>query len=112
MQYSQNYLEIETEILASRMSIEKSEEKSDLPPFKLGTDLYDRTTFNGRLQHFSNVIDPRSLLKSEDDIRIAENILKISATQYEGGIIPGKSNKGRKNKILIFLMQLKCLCPE
>lgn len=112
MQYSQIYLEIETEILTSRMSIEKSEVKSDLPPFKLGTDLYDRTTFNGRLQHFSNVIDPRSLLKSEDDIRNAENILKTSATQYEGGIIPGKSNKGIKNKILIFSFDQKCSFPE
>ncbi|XP_078717704.1 sideroflexin-5 isoform X2 [Lampetra fluviatilis] len=44
------------------------EERRECPPFKLGKSMFDQTTFYGRLRHFLDIIDPRTLLVSEREL--------------------------------------------
>ena len=65
------------------------------PPFVLGSDLYDRTTFEGRFRHFIKVIDPFSLAKSDEEIKAAEKLLVRSRVEADGGIPKGATNKSK-----------------
>ncbi|KAG9343978.1 hypothetical protein JZ751_012453 [Albula glossodonta] len=40
-------------------------ESTAFPPFQLGKSRFDQNTFSGRLRHFLDVIDPRTLFVSE-----------------------------------------------
>lgn len=46
------------------------------PPFSLTANRYDLNTFMGRLLHFINVTDPRTLLYSDNLIDEAKQVLK------------------------------------
>ena len=46
------------------------------PPFVLGKPRYDQSTFAGRLKHFLNVVDPRTLLTTERQLREAVRLLR------------------------------------
>ena len=64
------------------------------PEFSIGRDFYDNGTFSGRFRHFSNVVSPISLLKSENEIQKAADLLKESKLNFNSGIVDGYSNKG------------------
>jgi hypothetical protein len=65
------------------------------PEFVIGRNIFDRGTFSGRFRHFINVINPMSLSKTEDEIKMASLLLKESKVKFSGGIVDGYSNKGR-----------------
>ena len=46
------------------------------PPFSLDTPRYDLSTYFGRLQHFINMTDPRTLFESSSTIKEAQRILQ------------------------------------
>ncbi|KAL5470683.1 hypothetical protein EMCRGX_G028688 [Ephydatia muelleri] len=46
------------------------------PPFALGKSKYDQSTFVGRLKHFLDVVDPRTLLTTERQLREAVRLLR------------------------------------
>ncbi|XP_062578380.1 sideroflexin-5-like [Saccostrea cucullata] len=45
------------------------------PPFKLGKPRYDQSTFDGRLRHFFDVIDPRTLFTSKEELQRSIKLL-------------------------------------
>ena len=47
------------------------------PPFSLTAPRYDQSTFLGRVRHFQEVTDPRSLLVSDDELANALNLLEL-----------------------------------
>jgi hypothetical protein len=49
---------------------------SSVPKFQLDQPRFDQSTFSGRLQHFMQVIDPRTLLVSDDQLQQANNLLQ------------------------------------
>lgn len=67
---------------------------ASFPPFALGENQFDRTTYNGRFWHFVNVINPLTLSKSDTDIRNAEALLSRSKSEADGGIVNGFTNSG------------------
>jgi len=48
---------------------------STSPPFLLGTSKYDQSSFSGRLLHFLDVVDPRTLLVSQKELDEAVKLL-------------------------------------
>ncbi|CAM9469424.1 unnamed protein product [Lampetra planeri] len=66
------------------------EERRECPPFKLGKSMFDQTTFYGRLRHFLDIIDPRTLLVSERELLRAVETLD----DYKKGVArPGVTDK-------------------
>lgn len=60
------------------------------PPFQLNKPRFDQSTFNGRLRHFLDVIDPRTLLTSSKQLEDAIILLD----KYKSGNVPdGVTNK-------------------
>ncbi|XP_067931539.1 sideroflexin-5-like [Watersipora subatra] len=53
----------------------RSVDETGVPPFKLGGSVYDQTTFTGRLCHFLDLIDPRSLFTTEKQLSNAVSLL-------------------------------------
>jgi len=49
---------------------------SPTPVFRLGESRYDQSSFAGRLKHFFDVVDPRTLLTSGADLQRAVELLK------------------------------------
>ena len=47
-------------------------QKSSVPPFVLGGDRYDQTTFSGRLQKVFEVIDMRTVLTTDAELAAAQ----------------------------------------
>ncbi|KAJ8336248.1 hypothetical protein SKAU_G00395910 [Synaphobranchus kaupii] len=64
-------------------------ESTVYPQFQLGKSRFDQNTFSGRLRHFLEVIDPRTLLVSE--IRLKECV-KLLDDFKQGNLLPGVSN--------------------
>ena len=54
-----------------------------VPEFRLGQPRYDQSTFRGRLQHFFDIVDPRTLLTSE--ARLRESVELLRAFESGGG---------------------------
>jgi tricarboxylate carrier len=51
--------------------------KADLPPFDASKGSpFDQSTYSGRIRHFLNVIDPRTLLRSDEEVLRAVQLLK------------------------------------
>eukprot|EP00929_Paragymnodinium_shiwhaense_P103057 TRINITY_DN6633_c0_g1_i3.p1 TRINITY_DN6633_c0_g1~~TRINITY_DN6633_c0_g1_i3.p1 ORF type:complete len:396 (+),score=93.94 TRINITY_DN6633_c0_g1_i3:100-1188(+) len=48
---------------------------STVPPFSIEKPKYDQSTFSGRLKHIQELIDPRTLLLSSDDVKQAQALL-------------------------------------
>ncbi|XP_067657068.1 sideroflexin-5-like [Haliotis asinina] len=46
------------------------------PPFKLNSSRYDQGTYLGRLRHFMDVIDPRTLFTSEAELQASVSLLE------------------------------------
>ena len=55
-----------------------------LPKFELDSSKYDQTTFRGRLLHFLDVIDPRTLFTSESELKKSIDLLNL----YKQGNVP------------------------
>ena len=53
-------------------------------PFRLGKSKYDLATYSGRVRHFFNVIDPRTLFTSDIDLGNSQALL----TAYKSGWLP------------------------
>ncbi|KAI1887378.1 hypothetical protein AGOR_G00189680 [Albula goreensis] len=50
-------------------------ESTAYPPFQLGKSRFDQNTFSGRLRHFLDVIDPRTLFVSESHLQECVKLL-------------------------------------
>ena len=46
-----------------------------VPPFDPSSCRYDQATYTGRLQHFMEMVDPRSLLTSDAELAAAQALL-------------------------------------
>ena len=60
---------------------------SSVPVFRLGESRYDQSTFIGRLKHFFDVVDPRTLLTSGADLQSSIELLKefeLKGTKPDG----------------------------
>ncbi|XP_035273726.1 sideroflexin-5a isoform X1 [Anguilla anguilla] len=64
-------------------------ESTIYPQFQLGKSRFDQNTFSGRLRHFLDVIDPRTLLVSE---RRLKECMKLLDDFKQGNLPPGVSN--------------------
>ncbi|XP_018583976.1 sideroflexin-5a isoform X2 [Scleropages formosus] len=64
-------------------------EPAACPAFQLGKSQYNQSTFFGRLRHFLNVIDPRTLFVSES--RLTESIRLLDDFKH-GTLPPGVSD--------------------
>lgn len=51
------------------------------PAFRLGESRYDQSSFAGRLKHFLDIVDPRTLLTSGPDLQRAVEMLKEFETK-------------------------------
>ncbi|XP_041096972.1 sideroflexin-5-like isoform X3 [Polyodon spathula] len=60
------------------------------PPFKLGKARYDQTTFSGRLRHYMDIIDPRTLFVTESRLKESRKLLDDFK---HGRLPPGVSDK-------------------
>ncbi|XP_078488348.1 sideroflexin-5-like [Ciona intestinalis] len=58
-------------------------------PFTLGSSKYNQDTFSGRFQHFLDVIDPRTLLTSDQQL---QDSLKLLKSYQDGTISPTVTN--------------------
>lgn len=54
------------------------------PPFQLGKPRFDQGTFRGRLRHFLDVIDPRTLFTSKAQLEYSIKLLE----DYKNGTLP------------------------
>ncbi|XP_028852399.1 sideroflexin-5a isoform X2 [Denticeps clupeoides] len=54
------------------------------PPFRLGESRFDQSSFYGRLRHFLDVIDPRTLFVSEQRLNESVNLLE----HFKNGTLP------------------------
>ena len=61
---------------AASSSSSSSASSSPVPEFRLGESRYDQSTFSGRLKHFFDVVDPRTLLTSDDQLQRAVDLLR------------------------------------
>jgi hypothetical protein len=60
------------------------------PPFQLGKPRFDQSTFSGRLRHFLDVVDPRTLFTREEALQASVQLLD----QYkQGSLGPSITNK-------------------
>uniref|UniRef100_A0A673JY35 Sidoreflexin n=1 Tax=Sinocyclocheilus rhinocerous TaxID=307959 RepID=A0A673JY35_9TELE len=57
---------------------------TECPPFRLGESRFDQGSFYGRLRHFLDVIDPRTLLVSEKRLNECMKLLD----QFKNGTLP------------------------
>uniref|UniRef100_A0A672KF61 Sidoreflexin n=1 Tax=Sinocyclocheilus grahami TaxID=75366 RepID=A0A672KF61_SINGR len=57
---------------------------TEYPPFRLGESRFDQGSFYGRLRHFLDVIDPRTLFVSEKRLNECMNLLD----QFKNGSLP------------------------
>lgn len=57
-------------------AIKKFFQDEPVPPFSDTGSRYDLTTYAGRLKHFLSITDPRTLLKSDQEIADAVNVLQ------------------------------------
>uniref|UniRef100_A0A8C4RRN4 Sideroflexin 5b n=1 Tax=Erpetoichthys calabaricus TaxID=27687 RepID=A0A8C4RRN4_ERPCA len=64
-------------------------EDVNYPPFQLGKSRYDQGTFSGRLRHYLDIIDPRTLFVTE--VRLKESV-KLLEDYKHGTLPPGVSN--------------------
>ncbi|XP_064190809.1 sideroflexin-5a isoform X1 [Anguilla rostrata] len=64
-------------------------ESTIYPQFQLGKSRFDQNTFSGRLRHFLDVIDPRTLLVSE---RRLKECMELLDDFKQGNLPPGVSN--------------------
>ncbi|XP_065883360.1 sideroflexin-5-like [Dysidea avara] len=61
----------------------------DDPPFKLGEPRYDQSTFQGRLRHFFDIVDPRTLFTTKKQLQEAIELLdKVKKNES----LPGVTN--------------------
>ncbi|ELU04160.1 hypothetical protein CAPTEDRAFT_167738 [Capitella teleta] len=56
----------------------------EFPPFVLGRSRFDQSCFSGRLRHFMDVIDPRTLFTSEADLQKSIKLLE----SFKDGKLP------------------------
>ncbi|XP_041928425.1 sideroflexin-5a isoform X3 [Alosa alosa] len=56
----------------------------EYPAFRLGESRFDQRSFYGRLRHFLNVIDPRTLFVSESHLNASVRMLE----QFKNGSLP------------------------
>lgn len=69
------------------MEMEKTD---DYPPFQLGKSRFDQSTFQGRLRHFLDITDPRTLFTSKTKLNHSLELLD----QYKANHLPnGTTNK-------------------
>lgn len=60
------------------------------PPFVLGKPRFDQSTFQGRLRHFVDIVDPRTLFTSERKLESSVQLLR----DFEKGLVPsGTTNR-------------------
>lgn len=62
----------------------------EYPPFHLNGPRFDQTTFHGRLMHFLDVIDPRTLLVSDANL---QSSIKLLEDFKNGTLPPGTTSK-------------------
>ncbi|KAL5021405.1 hypothetical protein ScPMuIL_000560 [Solemya velum] len=62
----------------------------EYPEFKLNKSRFDQSNFQGRLRHFLDVIDPRTLLTTEAKL---QRCIKLLEDFQHGSLPPGISNK-------------------
>uniref|UniRef100_A0A8C9S713 Sidoreflexin n=1 Tax=Scleropages formosus TaxID=113540 RepID=A0A8C9S713_SCLFO len=72
-------------------------EPAACPAFQLGKSQYNQSTFFGRLRHFLNVIDPRTLFVSES--RLTESIRLLDDFKH-GTLPPGVSDTQVRTALL------------
>jgi len=63
----------------------------EYPPFKLGKSRFDQTNFQGRLRHFMEVIDPRTLFTSEATLK---NSIKL-LDDYKKGLTNSENTSNK-----------------
>ncbi|BFY97893.1 hypothetical protein BsWGS_00933 [Bradybaena similaris] len=63
---------------------------SSYPPFQLNQSRFDQSTFRGRLRHFLDVIDPRTLLTSSKQL---DDAVKLLADYKNGTLPPGVTDE-------------------
>ncbi|XP_046556394.1 LOW QUALITY PROTEIN: sideroflexin-5-like [Haliotis rubra] len=56
-------------------SLQKAVSSEGYPPFKLNRPKYDQGNFHGRLRHFIDVIDPRTLFTTEAKLQASKRLL-------------------------------------
>lgn len=64
--------------------------KDAYPPFVLGRPRFNQLTFSGRLRHFFDVVDPRTLFTSETKL---QESIKLLDDFKEGRLSPDVTNK-------------------
>ncbi|KAK7110024.1 sideroflexin-5-like [Littorina saxatilis] len=63
---------------------------SGYPPFQLGKPRFDQGKFAGRLRHFLDIIDPRTLFTTKEQL---ESSLKLLEDYKKGAVPPGVTNQ-------------------
>ncbi|XP_059169123.1 sideroflexin-5-like [Physella acuta] len=62
----------------------------EYPPFQLNKPRFDQSTFNGRLRHFLDIIDPRTLFTSSTEL---SNAVKLLEDYKKGQVPPGVTDE-------------------
>ena len=57
-----------------------------IPPFDPRGTRFDQSTFSGRLQHFRQMVDPKTLLTSKDELQAAQDLLARHAHGEAAGV--------------------------
>ncbi|XP_072623030.1 sideroflexin-5 isoform X4 [Vulpes vulpes] len=80
----------DTATTASAAAASAANTSTDAPPFQLGKPRFQQTSFYGRLRHFLDIIDPRTLFVTERRLREAVQLLE----DYKHGTLhPGVTNE-------------------
>ncbi|KAL8594100.1 Sideroflexin-5 [Nucella lapillus] len=64
---------------------------AEYPPFQLGKSRFDQGTFSGRLRHFVDVIDPRTLFTTKAQLDASIRLLE----DYRAGALPSGITNGQ-----------------
>ena len=66
-------------------SLDQSSNDDSVPPFSLKADRYDQSTYYGRFRKMLDVVDPRTLLCSQQELDDAVQLLKDFEDRTESG---------------------------
>merc|ERR1712190_504410 len=88
-----------TESAVASVSLPFRTESASVPIFTMDAPKYDQSTFIGRLMGMYEVIDPRTLLLSSDDLKKSQELLaKFKATgKKPDGVSDAEMWEARRN---------------
>lgn len=65
-------------------------ENGEFIPFKLGKPRFDQSTFYGRLRHYLDIVDPRTLFVTKAQLK---EVVELLENYKHGNLPPGVTNK-------------------